>query len=97
MKKFVSTRTLAVLALALAGSLLAVPASRAQFPGMQPKTYPWSDTSLSPYQRADLVIKEMTLDKKISLLHGQGMALFLNKYAAATGNFDRVSSAEART
>jgi beta-glucosidase len=38
----------------------------------EPKHYPWSDTSLSPDQRADLVIKEMTLDEKISLLHGQG-------------------------
>ena len=44
----------------------------AQFPGAQPpKHYPWSDTSLSPDARADLVIKEMTLDEKISLLHGQ--------------------------
>ncbi|HLY42498.1 MAG TPA: glycoside hydrolase family 3 C-terminal domain-containing protein [Terracidiphilus sp.] len=31
------------------------------------------DTSLSPDQRADLVIKEMTLDEKIALLHGIGM------------------------
>ncbi|HET6208483.1 MAG TPA: glycoside hydrolase family 3 C-terminal domain-containing protein [Terracidiphilus sp.] len=49
----------------------------AQFPGMpQPKHYPWSDVSLSPDQRADLVIKEMTLDEKISLLHGGGMSFF---------------------
>ena len=47
--------------------------ARAQFPGMAPpKHYPWSDTSLSPDQRADLVIKEMTLDEKIQLLHGMG-------------------------
>jgi beta-glucosidase len=31
------------------------------------------NTSLSPDQRADLVIKEMTLDEKIALLHGVGM------------------------
>jgi hypothetical protein len=30
-------------------------------------------TSLSPDQRADLVIKEMTLDEKIAVLHGVGM------------------------
>ncbi|HEV2348692.1 MAG TPA: glycoside hydrolase family 3 C-terminal domain-containing protein [Terriglobia bacterium] len=30
------------------------------------------DKSLSPDQRADLVIKQMTLDEKISLLHGSG-------------------------
>jgi beta-glucosidase len=45
----------------------------AQFPPQaQPKHYAWSDTSLSPDARADLVIKELTLDEKISLLHGQG-------------------------
>lgn len=49
----------------------------AQFPGMpQPKHYAWSDTNLSPDERADMVIKEMTLDEKFSLLHGQGMPFF---------------------
>ena len=49
----------------------------AQFPGMpQPKHYAWSDSSLSSDERADLVIKEMTLEEKISLLHGQGMTFF---------------------
>ena len=44
-----------------------------QIPGMNPpKHYPWSDKSLSPDQRADMVIKEMTLDEKIQLLHGLG-------------------------
>ena len=33
----------------------------------------WDDASLSATQRADLVLKEMTLDEKIALLHGQGM------------------------
>jgi beta-glucosidase len=33
--------------------------------------YAWSDTTLSPDARADLVLKEMTLDEKISILHGQ--------------------------
>ncbi len=36
------------------------------------KHFPWSDASLSPDVRADMVIKEMTLDEKILLLHGQG-------------------------
>ena len=31
------------------------------------------NTSLSPDQRAGLVLKEMTLDEKIDLMHGQGM------------------------
>jgi beta-glucosidase len=36
-------------------------------------TGPWADASLSPDERADLVIKEMTLDEKIAMLHGVGM------------------------
>ena len=34
---------------------------------------PWMDAHLSPDRRAALVLKEMTLDEKISLLHGTGM------------------------
>ena len=33
---------------------------------------PWMDASLSPDARADLVIKELTLDEKIQLVHGIG-------------------------
>ena len=45
----------------------------AQNPGPpQPKHYAWSDVGLSPDVRAGLVIKELTLDEKISLLHGGG-------------------------
>jgi beta-glucosidase len=64
-------------ALLLAGTFAIAPASRAQFPGMpQPKHFPWSDPTMSPDQRADLVIKEMTLDEKISLLHGERAHFF---------------------
>ena len=35
-------------------------------------TYPWSNQSLDPDTRADLMIKEMTLDEKIQLVHGIG-------------------------
>jgi len=35
--------------------------------------HPWSNTSLSPDERAAMVVKEMTLDEKITLLHGTGM------------------------
>src|SRR5579885_3126805 len=35
---------------------------------------PWMNKSLSPAERADLVLKQMTLDEKIGLLHGNGMA-----------------------
>lgn len=63
--------------IAVATALFAYSHTAAQLPGMpQPKHYPWSDASLSPDQRADLVIKEMTLDEKISLLHGVGAHFF---------------------
>ncbi len=35
-------------------------------------SFPWMNTSLSPDARADLVLKQLTLDEKIDLLHGQG-------------------------
>ena len=38
------------------------------------KSHPWSNTSLSPDERASMVVKEMTIDEKITLLHGTGMA-----------------------
>ncbi len=37
------------------------------------QTKPWMNTSLSPDERAAMVVKEMTLDEKITLLHGTGM------------------------
>ena len=36
-------------------------------------TGPWMNPSLSPDKRADLVLKQLTLDEKIALLHGVGM------------------------
>ncbi len=39
----------------------------------QPADRPWMDKTLSPDRRADLVLKEMTLDEKIGFVHGNGM------------------------
>ncbi|HST11497.1 MAG TPA: glycoside hydrolase family 3 C-terminal domain-containing protein [Terriglobales bacterium] len=39
----------------------------------QRSQHAWMNTSLSPDERASMVLKEMTLDEKISLLHGTGM------------------------
>ena len=36
-------------------------------------TRPWMNPQLSPEDRADLVLKQLTLDEKIALLHGNGM------------------------
>jgi beta-glucosidase len=54
-------------------SLLCVTALFAQQAPAQTANHPWSDKSLSPDVRADMVLKELTLDEKISLIHGQGM------------------------
>jgi beta-glucosidase len=43
---------------------------------------PWMDTSLSPDKRADLVIAQLTLDEKISLLHGSGWKMLFSSPAS---------------
>jgi beta-glucosidase len=75
MRQAVRHSLTALPALALGCLLTSALPAVAQAPWMQkPKpTGPWMNTSLSPDQRADLVIKEMTLDEKIALLHGVGM------------------------
>lgn len=40
----------------------------------QEANQPWMNSSLSPEERAELVLKQMTLEEKIALLHGNGMA-----------------------
>jgi beta-glucosidase len=50
--------------------LLSLSCAEAQSTG----NHPWSNRNLSPDERASLVVKAMTLDEKISLLHGTGMA-----------------------
>jgi len=35
---------------------------------------PWMDTQLSAEKRAELVLEQMTLDEKIALVHGEGVA-----------------------
>ena len=42
-------------------------------PIKEDRNHPWMNASLSPDERADMVLKEMTLDEKIDLLHGMGM------------------------
>ena len=45
----------------------------AQTPRQPGPMGPWMNPSLTPDQRAGLVLKEMTLDEKIAMLHGVGM------------------------
>ena len=60
--------------LAAAGVLLTIVPMRpalAQRPHESVKG-PWTDKSLGPDERADMVVQQMTLDEKISLVHGMG-------------------------
>ncbi len=67
-------RTL-VLGTAFAALAIGAGAQTAAHSATQPQaSRPWMDRSLSPDARAALVLKEMTLDEKLSLLHGNGMA-----------------------
>ena len=47
-------------------------ASFAQTPAPDTTKMPWMNKALSPDQRADMVLKQMTLDEKILMVHGQG-------------------------
>ena len=72
---FFKDRCSVVLLCAFVGASFGM-AAFAQLPSASTlKHYPWSDATLSPDERADMVIEEMTLDEKVSLLHGQGMPI----------------------
>jgi beta-glucosidase len=63
----------------LAGAVTALLTAQccfAQFGQAAKPKGPWMDKTLPADQRADLVIKEMTLDEKIQLVHGAGMPGF---------------------
>jgi beta-glucosidase len=65
------TLALAIVALALVA--LAVPVfAQHHRRETQNRNFPWMDKTLSPDERAGMVLKEMTLDEKIALLHGNG-------------------------
>jgi beta-glucosidase len=42
--------------------------------GPDPSSRPWMNPSLSPDERAALAVGQMTLEEKVSMLHGTGMA-----------------------
>ena len=62
-RKFGSHLFLLAIALFAASSAVAQSADR-----------PWMNSTLSPEERADLALKQLTLDEKLALLHGNGMA-----------------------
>ncbi len=57
--------------------------SFAQGQAEEKHNWPWMNTMLSPDERANLVLKEMTLDEKIGLMHGNGMPGWRDPYPTA--------------
>lgn len=55
----------------LAGLMVATASAQPAQPQAAPKG-PWMDKALSPDQRAEMVVQQMTLDEKIEVLHGRG-------------------------
>src|SRR5579871_2524673 len=70
--KTVASISAAVIALGIGAFLAPVRAQRAGQAPAAPAG-PWMNQSLSPDQRADLLLREMTLEEKLSLVHGTGM------------------------
>jgi beta-glucosidase len=60
------------LVLSLIAALGIIPGARVLV--AQDTERPWMNAKLSPEERAELVLKQMTLDEKLALLHGNGMA-----------------------
>jgi beta-glucosidase len=58
-------------ALVIIASSLGCVAASAQ-PAPAPSKMPWMNKALSPDERADMVVKQMTLDEKIQMVHGTG-------------------------
>ena len=72
-----TTKTCRMLRAAAILAILATQLCFGQPSGAPPKPKgPWMDKSLTPDQRAELVLKEMTLAEKIRLVHGTGMPGF---------------------
>src|SRR5258707_665050 len=51
----------------------AAPHRHPQYPAKPAGNRPWMNRNLSPDERAELVLKELTLDEKIAFIHGNGM------------------------
>jgi beta-glucosidase len=66
-KNFTTSSIFAVIALASLGFLAAQPPAKPDTAKM-----PWMNKALSPDERADMVIRQMTLDEKIQMVHGTG-------------------------
>ena len=68
-----SPRRAAMVVSAIAFLCLTVPCFSQRRHELPKPTGPWMNAELSADQRAELVLREMTLDEKVALLHGVGM------------------------
>ena len=75
MQKRLRIKNLGLLRSRLVGVLatMLVLTAATRFVMAQNPDQPWMNSSLSPEERAELVLKQMTLEEKIALLHGNGM------------------------
>ncbi len=64
---------LGISAMACMSLFCLAPSGFSQRPKPAAPSGPWMNSTLSPDERANLVLKEMTLDEKVALLHGVGM------------------------
>jgi beta-glucosidase len=72
MRSSSTTIKLAATVLTLTALLFPSPVSSQSSAPAKTSSFPWMNTSLSPDQRADLVLQQMTLDEKLQLVHGTG-------------------------
>jgi beta-glucosidase len=72
MRRYSPLTVLAVLAVACSPSLHAQHSHHKQA-ASPAQNQPWMNPGLPPDERADMVLKQLTLDEKIDLLHGNGM------------------------
>ena len=55
------------------GLTAALTISLTSAPSFAQQDRPWMNSKLSPDERAEMVLKELTMDEKIDLVHGEGM------------------------
>jgi beta-glucosidase len=72
LRRQINSRIKALLILRRHAVLLCLVLSFASASLVAQSSHPWTNTSLSPDERAAMAVKEMTLEEKISLLHGTG-------------------------
>lgn len=72
MPSFSVARLVALASAAYFAIALAAVAQSPAPPQLPEHNWPWMNRSLSPDERADLVIRQMTLDEKLNFVHGTG-------------------------